>query len=216
VSLARRSATQPGGVLCDRVPHPNGVTTFLMLDVTHDAGLPAVTAAFLHGAFIAAAHPDRAASGIAAQLAAALQVRGGNERWVAFWLAQAERHGEVTTCSAGFRGALWVPADGGALVPLARGGPEAGAPAMPRYEEETFRLLPGDLLIAASEGLLNARNAAGRPFGPERLREVVEESRRLPIERLSAAVCDAAVQHSGHSTPAEDAMVLALHYRASD
>src|SRR5204863_2104549 len=86
-------------------------------------------------------------------------------------------------------------ANAGQVYPvLARGGPagacdfvETPAPRLPiglvpdlTYEEITLTLYPGDLLVASSDGLIDARNAAGEPFGFDRLSAAVAAARARP------------------------------------
>jgi sigma-B regulation protein RsbU (phosphoserine phosphatase) len=44
-------------------------------------------------------------------------------------------------------------------------------------EDQTLQLHPGDLMILYTDGLIEARNEAGKPFGFERLAELVERHR---------------------------------------
>jgi hypothetical protein len=50
------------------------------------------------------------------------------------------------------------------------------------YRQGELELRPGEMLIAYSDGLTEARNAAGEEFGIERLRQALARLRNLPAE----------------------------------
>jgi phosphoserine phosphatase RsbU/P len=212
VSLLHQPSSSGGTDRCERVPHPGGAQTFLVLDVAGHGAVAAATAGFVQGLFVSVASPERSAAGMVARLNAEMYSRLGERRFAALWLAQVSGRGEVAYCNAGFSAPLWVPADGNTPARLDRGGPPAGAFAHARYEEEQFRMLPGDLLVLASDGLLQARGNNDQPFGHERLAEIVDAMRRQPLERLTAGVADAVREFSGRAAPTDDLTLFALRY----
>ena len=213
MALARRPSWNLGGDLCDRVPHANGGNTVLVADVSGDGAFAALTAGFAQGLFVGAASPERAAAGLVAQMNSALHSRIGEGHFVALWLAQLMRNGEIASCNAGYPPPFWVPADGSPTLRLDRGGPIAGAFPEARYQEERARLLAGDLIVAVSDGLLNERDATDQAFGAERLAELLPDLRRAPLDRLVQEVCEAARAFSGRPTPTDDFVVLAIRYQ---
>ena len=198
------------GDLAERVVHPNGDVTVLAADVAGAGVDAALTAAFVHGLFVASAAPERGPALIAARLAAELRRRGS--RHAALWLARLTPSGELFACSAGYPPALWMPAAGGDPVWLAGGGPPAGTDEA-RWEEEQVRLLPGDLVVAVSDGVLQAAGASGVTFGAERVAELVAERRRRGLDEIAAAVTAAVREWSGRDEPVDDLAVLAIRFR---
>jgi serine phosphatase RsbU (regulator of sigma subunit) len=75
-----------------------------------------------------------------------------------------------------------------------------------------LRLLPGDVVVAVSDGLLQAQDATGQPFGFERLSELLSEQRRQPLDRMVETICRAALDFTGHPRPPDDVLVFALRY----
>jgi phosphoserine phosphatase RsbU/P len=51
-------------------------------------------------------------------------------------------------------------------------------------EDQTLELQPGDLMVLYTDGLIEARNAAGKPFGIERLVALVEQHRGASAEEI--------------------------------
>jgi hypothetical protein len=216
LALTHRAAAVPAGDLCERVAHAGGDQSLLVLDPPGLGGIAAATAAFLQGAFVTLAAPERSAAGMAARLSAEIHQRLGPERATAAWVAQLTTRGDLSYCNAGHAWPLWLPADGGEVCRLGSGGPPLGALPAARYEEESLRLLPGDVVLIVSNGLLGARGPTDQPFGSERLAELLVSLRAIPLERLIESVLDAAVEYSGRPVPTDDLTVLALRYRPEE
>lgn len=212
LALTHRAAAVPAGDLCDRVPHTTGDQSLIAIDPPGSGGLAAATGAFVQGAFVTLAAPERSASGLAARLGAELHQRLGPGRATAAWIAQLSPRGDLSYCNAGHAWPLWLPADGGEAVFLRCGGPPLGALPTARYEEESLRLLPGDVVLVASNGVLGARGAADEPFEGHRLAELLSPLPAAPLERLVEQVLEAAEEHSGRPVPADDRTVLALRF----
>jgi sigma-B regulation protein RsbU (phosphoserine phosphatase) len=80
------------------------------------------------------------------------------------------------------------------------------------FHEETVRLLPGDVVIAASDGILRAHDATGREFGTQKVEEIALEQRRQPLDQLADAITRGALEHGASGIPADDLTVVALRY----
>jgi phosphoserine phosphatase RsbU/P len=66
--------------------------------------------------------------------------------------------------------------------------PPIGVMPALQYVERSLTLRPGDLLVAASDGFNEARNAADEMFGLERLLQYVEEVAHLPARAVGQAL----------------------------
>jgi sigma-B regulation protein RsbU (phosphoserine phosphatase) len=106
-----------------------------------------------------------------------------------------------------------VPSDDSPVVRLVSGGPAIGSAAFARWEVEHVRLLAGDIVVAASDGVLMAQNVTGQPFGDERLIETVCEFRRHPLDVLVNEVVRTVRSWTGREQPTDDLSVLAVRYR---
>jgi len=87
-----------------------------------------------------------------------------------------------------------------------------GMDARGQWDEEQVRLLPGDLVLAVSAGVLGARNVTGQPFGPARLAECVEEHRRQPLDSMTEGVVRSVLEWAGRPVPIDDLSVLAVRF----
>lgn len=210
--LARRASACEGGDFCDRALHSNGSHSLLAADIAGD-GVPAMmTASFLQGLFVASASPERSAAGAVARMNAELHQRGAGAQQASLWVAQLSPTGQLSSCNAGYPEPIWVPSDGSDVVRLGSGGPPIGLMLTGRWEEESVRLLPGDMVVAVSDAVVSARHSSGRAFGDERLIELITEHRRHPLDKLAEAVLAAVAAWSGRQVPADDLSVLAVRY----
>lgn len=213
---ARVSSALEGGAVAERVPHANGGHSVLATDVSGRGADALLGAAWTLGLFTASASADRSAAGTAARMNAEMWQRSEGSITAPSWTAQLAPTGHVASCNAGYPAPLWVPSDDSPVVRLESGGPALGSQAQAPWNEEQVRLLPGDLVVAASPGVLSARNVTGQPFGHERLAECVCEMRRHPIEAIAKTVLDEVRAWSGREIPVDDVSVLVLRYRPGD
>ena len=76
---------------------------------------------------------------------------------------------------------------GGKVRRLDQGGTVVGLMDGMHYDEDSFQMLPGDILVAYSDGITEPENDFGE-FGEERLMEVVARYRDQPLHVISAQV----------------------------
>lgn len=67
---------------------------------------------------------------------------------------------------------------------LAAGGLVLGVAEESSYEEERVHLAPGDLLLLFTDGLTEAENERGEPFGDERIGEIARSALDLPCHDI--------------------------------
>lgn len=211
LGFARVASGVRSGDLAERVVHGNGADSLIVTDASGDGVEAALTTAFVQGAFVAGASPERTLSGLVAQLNAALHARTTGSS-MALWTALLSPSGQLTACNAAYPAPLWIPNDDSPVCRLGQGGPAIGAEAQGRWDEEQVRLLPGDLLVVLSDGLLDARNVMNVPFGEDRVIEVAAEYRREPLDRLARALVDRVREYSGRPIPVDDLQVLVLRF----
>ena len=211
-AMARRPSALEGGDFCDRAVHTNGSHSLIAADIAGD-GVPAMmTASFLQGLFVASASPERTAAGAVARMNAELHQRGSGAQQASLWVAQLSPTGQLSSCNAGYPEPIWVPSDGSEIVRLGSGGPPVGLMNNGRWDEESVRLLPGDIVVAVSDAVISARHSSGHAFGEERLADLISEHRRHPLDTMAEAILTAVAAWSGRPVPADDLSVLAVRY----
>ena len=78
------------------------------------------------------------------------------------------------------------------------------------YRQVVFPLAVGDLVVFYSDGVTEARNAAGALFGVERLMEIIQAHNHLEAQPLIDAICRAVSTFTGTETWADDLTCVVL------
>ncbi len=104
-----------------------------------------------------------------------------------FAVLDLARH-RLTYVNAGHNPALVVPGDGGPAAWLSSNGPPIGILPAATYAEGTVDLAVGDTVVMYTDGFTEAEDPDEEEYGTERLRAVVEASRRASLAELAAAV----------------------------
>jgi hypothetical protein len=212
IGYSRLSCVREGSSACERVPFANGGLALLAVDPRAEGVDALLAVAFTPGVFVAIASAEKSAAAIVSRMNAELCARLGQRGEMGAWVGLLSPSGQLASCSAGYTPPLWLPGDGSDVTPLPGGGPSIGAEASNTWEEELVRLLPGDMLVTASSGVIGARNVMGQPFGHSRLEEIVNENRRQPLDSIADGVIGNVVAWSGRPTPIADLCVLAVRF----
>jgi serine phosphatase RsbU (regulator of sigma subunit) len=124
------------------------------------------------------------------------------------------RSGLVRYVNAGHNTQLLARAEGG-VEPLPSTGRPPGLYPGGGYEEHRLRLSEGDALFLFTDGVVEAEDEAGEPFGLPRIEALLRLHRAEGLAPLLARV-DAALQaHRGPVEAADDATMVALRYGAA-
>jgi sigma-B regulation protein RsbU (phosphoserine phosphatase) len=78
------------------------------------------------------------------------------------------------------------------------------------YRQVVFPVAVGDLVVFYSDGVTEARNAAGAFFGVERLMEIIQAQNHLEPQPLIDAICRAVNTFTGTETWADDLTCVVL------
>lgn len=105
-----------------------------------------------------------------------------------FYAVYDDRRPALTYCNAGHNPPLYFNPRG--CQRLTTGGTVVGIFPDADYEEETIELLPGDLLLAYTDGILESVNEYGEEFGEQRLIDLVENNRHASAERIQQLVVE--------------------------
>ena len=123
--------------------------------------------------------------------------------------------GEVRYASAGHEPSILERAAGG-IETLEADGPLLGAFADATYEDRSTTLADGDLLLAYTDGVTDARDIDGTFFGEDRLRAVVDASRGSDPEALASAIVEAVGEHRAGAEPFDDLTLLVAARRSAE
>jgi len=129
-----------------------------------------------------------------------------------FWMLVDDVNQQVTTVNAGHEPPFTVDTNGG-VKRLNRGGFLTGFLPEAVYEQETFRLEPGEWLVAFTDGVVEVENAEGEEFGRERLENFVIERRSLSAGQLKNKLVSAIEAFSGGRSYRDDFTLMILKGR---
>jgi sigma-B regulation protein RsbU (phosphoserine phosphatase) len=120
--------------------------------------------------------------------------------------------GEFRYASAGHPGPVHLPAGGAAVLLPSRGFPIGlGGEA---YEERSVRLGAGDRLYLYSDGIPEATDPTGRPFGDARLLDAVGRRRSEPLHEGTVALVGEVARWHGSERLLDDISILAVEVAA--
>lgn len=146
-----------------------------------------------------------------------LQEENAMGMFVTVWLAYFDpASGLLEYASAGHEDALLLRAgEVLTLEPRERKLP-LGLKAGVSYPSRTFRLLPGDTLLAYTDGATDAFSPQGEQFGPQRLRETFRDLGERRPEDLPLRLTEALLAFSGSGPQYDDIGLLSLHLRKGE
>jgi hypothetical protein len=140
---------------------------------------------------------------LGAQVNRILHRDGLDNRYATLFVAELEHHSaQVRYLNAGHNPPMLLRAGG--LDTLGASAQPVGMLESVSYQESALELAPGDAIIAYSDGLTEAINAAGEEFGAERLRAVLAELRGRPPAVVGARILAAVETFQGEVRPADD------------
>jgi sigma-B regulation protein RsbU (phosphoserine phosphatase) len=109
-------------------------------------------------------------------------------RFATFCYARIEAEGRrIVYSNAGHNPPLLIRA-GGAVERLTEGGMVLGIFPEIRYEQAELALSAGDRLLFFTDGITEARNAAGDEYEEDKLAAIATRSRALPVEEMKDAI----------------------------
>ncbi len=129
-----------------------------------------------------------------------------------FYLGLLSGQGKLTCVNAGHNPPLWLRAGSGQVGPLPRGGLPMGIDEAADYVARSIEVEPGDLLLLYTDGVVDAEDRGGEPFGMERLQAALRASAALPAQHLASAIEEAVLQHTGSAPPEDDVTLVVLRY----
>jgi len=93
---------------------------------------------------------------------------------------------------------------------LTRGGPIIGAFNNCVYEQETIQMESGDLLVAYTDGVTEARNAYDQEFGEISLEQIIHSSASMPAQELSERIVESVRDWCGDVPPHDDLTIVVM------
>jgi phosphoserine phosphatase len=201
-----------GGDYCDCFPLKDGRTALVIADVSGHGLGPALLMASVRAALRALALEHIEPHRLLTLLARALHGDFRDGKFITMAVAALDsNHHSIHFANAGHGPILHfskakakfhlVPTTG---LPL---GVDEGCDYHP---SPPFELLPGDLLVFCTDGIVEVLDSAGRSFGVERLVRLLKREQDRPVQEIVEAVGRRVSEHVGNRTPSDDLTVLLI------
>jgi len=205
------SSKQVGGDFYDLVPASDGAFYLAIADVSGKGVPAALLSSMLQASLRTQAEAVHSVSRIVENINTLVYRSTSLEQFATLFLARIEEGGLRMSFSNAGHNYPVVLRRNGERVALERGGLVVGIVEGYPFEEDRFALEAGDRIIFYTDGLNEARNAAGEDFGEERICDFVhglpcDMSARDVTERVFAELRD----FLGDVEPQDDVTVMVL------
>jgi serine phosphatase RsbU (regulator of sigma subunit) len=202
-----------GGDFFDYVERADGKFGFILGDVAGKGAPSALLAAAVLGMFSAEATYHERAAPLVTRLNTGLFRRAIGGRFVTAFYGILSKDGTLTFSNAGHNAPVLVTRDG--VRRLETGGLVLGLFEDARFEEETIRLSPGDIVIAFSDGVSEALDETGQEYTDERLLASVNAHRELAPQGLLDGLLADVRQFAGKATASDDITLVIVRYEGT-
>jgi phosphoserine phosphatase RsbU/P len=206
-----RAAREIGGDFFDFIPLAADRWGLVVADVS-DKGIPAALYMVFARTLLRAASLNGHRPVEALQQANRLMLADSQaEMFVTAYysLLDAAEH-TLTYASAGHNLALYAPVDGSPPVAMTTRGLALGILEDVEFEQLARPLAPGDVVLFYTDGLVEALNTAGEPFGDERLAALLHAERGYDAETIAGAIEDAVWAFAGDASQYDDLTLVVL------
>jgi phosphoserine phosphatase RsbU/P len=207
-------AREVGGDFFNYFELDDGATVVLVGDVS-GKGVPAALLMANVQATLRARLPlDADLARLTEQLDRDLDASTPRQAFVTLFVAVLEADGRrLRYVNAGHNTQFLVTTAGDVQALASTGRPLALLPGG-GFEERVVDVAPGDCLFLFTDGLVESENAAGEPFGFERLPPLLLELRHAPADEVLSRVEAAVREHRGAHEADDDATMVVVKLRA--
>ena len=202
-----------GGDYYDFLSFPDGNIGLIVADVS-GKGLPASLMMTSLQASVQVLFEDgRNLASKVTKLNSAVSRNCPSGKFITFFMGVLNPHtGQFTYCNAGHNPPLVVRADG-RVEKLEAGGIVLGILPFSDFDQKTVEIEPGDIIVLYSDGVTEQfAPDKDEEFGEERLGQVVEQNRNVPVSELVSIIKDAVTAFT-HNAPAADDFTLLIARR---
>ncbi len=202
-----------GGDYYDFIALPDGRMVVALGDVSGKGTAAALLMSSLHAAVHGQVSSQHSLQETISSVNRYLADNTPTNRFVTLFYGELDsQDGTLSFINAGHNPPLIVHA-AGTVETLAAGGLPLGIIPESSFREGRAQLLPGDVLVAYSDGVTETQNPRGEEFGPERLRDVVLNNLDSSAASLRDRI-EAALTQFAQGTPAVDDITLVIVKRA--
>lgn len=215
----RPAVQEGGGDFYDVIPMGEGCVALAIADVAGKSMRGSLKLPLFKAAFIATAQVWNDPGDILAQVNRIVYPVLQPDMFITACIIIIDREqGMLRYANAGQDAPVFVRPGTGEAIHLETGGLVLGIDQLATYPTEEQHLLPGDTICLYSDGITEARNAAGAEFGTEDLEARVQAAVgiNLPAEQIADNIFEAVNQFSQGSTHRDDMTLVVVRVGATD
>jgi phosphoserine phosphatase len=201
-----------GGDYCDVIHLPDGRTGFVIADVSGHGLGPALLMASVRAALKALVLEHTSAEVLLNLLGHALNDDLQEGRFITMVLAALDTNNHrVEYANAGHAPALHFMAADNRFAPLEATGMPLGVIERPVYPQgPPLALAAGDVLLLCTDGIVEAMDEQFRPFGSDRLNQIVSRHHGDGVQPLVEQIGAQVSAHYVGESPPDDLTILAV------
>jgi len=206
------TATEVGGDYYDAHLHADGALTLALGDAVGHGARAGTLVAISKGLFHLVAEEDGDLGHALGRFNRALLETGLERASMAMMLARL-RDGRLKLAAAGIPPALLVRSGKAEVTEIPAAGLPLGSSTLGSYHQVEVELGRGDTLLLTTDGLAEAVDRQGEPFGYERAAELFRTLAAEPVEQIPRHLSEAVRRWTGTERPADDVTMLILRAR---
>jgi serine phosphatase RsbU (regulator of sigma subunit) len=203
-------ANMVGGDIYDFVPLPDGRLAVLFGDASGHGMAAGLVMAVAHAAFRTQLEVDADPPAMFATLNRILARTGSPRAFFGCVYLLLSPDGTFRGAIAGHPQPLAIRPDGSVRQRFGAGAYPLGIKVDIAWPLERGRLEAGEILFLNSDGVSEARDAAGQDFGDARIEASVRAAIRLPAQEIAGALAREVQAHRGPGAPEDDVSIAIL------
>ncbi|HMM35006.1 MAG TPA: PP2C family protein-serine/threonine phosphatase [Thermoanaerobaculia bacterium] len=206
-----RAATEIGGDYFDFLPLPGGRIGLAFGDVAGHGLTSGIVMAMAKSALLVQAGHDPSPVRVMEALNETVRKTAPKRMLMTFFFGVLDpATGELRSASAGPLDPYVVRAGGGAPEPLSAWGFPLGVKRRTPFVEHLAHLGPGDRLVLYSDGLIEALDDDGEPFGFTRFEQVLAGAAREGADTMRQSLLSAVRKFTRNRPPEDDQTLVVL------
>jgi len=215
LSAYNRIANMVGGDLYDFTPLPDGRLAVLFGDASGHGMTAGLVMAVAHAAFQTQLESDPSPAAIVGTLNRVLCRTGGPRSFFSCVYLLLSPDGSFSATVAGHPPVLLVGDDGTVRREVGRGAYPLGIKTGLDWLPIPGAVAPGELLVFCSDGLAEARSAAGEEFGDARIAAIVRDHAGRAASDVVESLASEVARFCGREAPEDDISILVIKRAAA-
>jgi sigma-B regulation protein RsbU (phosphoserine phosphatase) len=209
VSACNIPAAAVSGDFYDFLAYGRELFRIFIGDVSGKGAAAALFAAMASGAVHHLSSPAGTPASLLRAVNQSLAARNAARRYVAATVVDWRSESNCVVVSNAGAGELIVVREGSVETLRIEGLP-LGLFATAEYEETSLPAGPGDMVVLASDGILECCDRSGCEYGMERLKEAILAHRSAGARELTEKILESVRRHSAGAVPQDDQTLIVL------